>query len=124
LNPLPNFPDDYLNNLKVEEIKNIPSGRNIKLENTLEGIWLNIDGEKVKCSTLDEAKYLYWCTLTGKTEIPILADAKKMLYIVETLEKEYKQRIKVLDKWLKENIPNLKDRDIIREKIIEKLLRK
>ena len=85
---------------------------------------MNIDGEKVKCSTLNEAKYLYWCALTRKTEIPILADAKKMLYIVETLEKEYKQRIKVLDKWLNENIPNLKDRDIIREKIIEKLLRK
>lgn len=124
LKPLPNFPDDYLNALEIAETRKVPSGRKVTMENTLEGIWLNIDGEKVKCSTLDEAKYLYWCALTGKTEIPILADAKKMLYIVETFEKEYKQRIKILDKWLKENIPNLKDRDTIREKIIEKLLRK
>jgi len=35
LNHLPNFPDNYINNLKVEEIKNIPFGRNIKVENTL-----------------------------------------------------------------------------------------
>jgi hypothetical protein len=47
-----------------------------------------------------------------------------MAYIAETFEKEYNQRIKVLEKWLEENIPNLKDRKAIREKIVEKMLRK
>jgi len=124
LKPLPNFPDDYLSSLDVSETKRIPSGRNVKLETTLEGTWLNIDGERVKCSSFEEAKYLYWSALTGKTEAPIPADVKKMAYIAETFEKEYNQRIKVLEKWLEENIPNLKDRKAIREKIVEKMLRK
>jgi cell pole-organizing protein PopZ len=47
-----------------------------------------------------------------------------MAYIAETFEKEYNETIKVLDEWLEKNIPNLKDRKTIREKIVEKLLRK
>jgi hypothetical protein len=124
LKPLPNFPDDYIRNLKISEIKNIPSGRNVKVETTLEGTWLNVDGEKVKCSSLEEAKYLYWSALTGKTEVPIPVDKEKMARIAQTFKEEYNQRIKVLDEWLEKNIPNLKDRKIIREKIIEKILRK
>jgi hypothetical protein len=77
LKPLPKFPDDYLSMLEVGEVKNIPSGRNVKVKVTLGGIWLTVDEEKVKCSSLEEAKYLYWSALTGKTEVPIPTDIEK-----------------------------------------------
>jgi len=123
LKPLPNFPDDYLNDLEIAEIKNVPSGREVSIEYTLEGIWLNIDGERIKCSSVEEAKYLYWAALTGKTKVPIPSDTQKMIHITEIFTKEYNQRLEILEKWLKDNISNLKDREILREKIIEKLLR-
>jgi len=123
LKPLPNFPDDYLNDSKIAEIKNVPSGRKVTIEYTLEGIWLNIDGERIKCSSIEEAKYLYWAALTGKTKVPIPSDTQKMIHITEIFTKEYNQRLEILEKWLKDNISNLKDREILREKIIEKLLR-
>ena len=124
LKPLPNFPDDYLNDLEIAEIKNVPSGREVSKEYTLEGIWLNIDGERIKCSSIEEANYLYWAALTGKTKVPIPSDTQKMTHITEIFTKEYNQRLKILEKWLKDNISNLKDREILREKIIEKLLRR
>jgi len=124
LKPLPNFPDDYLNDLEIAEIKNVPSGREVSREYTLEGIWLNIDGERIKCSSVEEANYLYWAALTGKTKVPIPFDTQKMIHITEIFTKEYNQRLEILEKWLKDNISNLKDREILREKIIEKLLRR
>jgi hypothetical protein len=124
LKPLPNFPDDYLNDLEIAETRKVPSGRKVTMENTLEGIWLNIDEERIKCSSIDEAKYLSWAALTGKIEVPIPSDTKKMIHITQTFTKEYDQRVGIVEKWLKENIPNLKDREILRQKIIEKLLRR
>jgi len=123
LKPLPNFPDDYLNDLEIAETKNLPSGRKVTIENTLEGIWLNIDEERIKCSSMEEAKYLRWVALTGKKEVPIPSDTQKMVHITQTFTKEYNQRLEALEKWLKENIPSANDRKILQEKIIEKLLR-
>jgi len=124
LKPLPNFPDDYLNDLEIAETRKLPSGRKVTMENTLEGIWLNIDEVRIKCSNINEAKYLRWAALTGKIDVPIPSDTKKMIHITQTFTKEYDQRLSILEKWLKENIPNLKDREILRQKIIEKLLRR
>jgi len=124
LKPLPNFPDDYLNDLEITETKKVPSGRKVTIENTLEGIWLNIDGVRIKCSSINEAKYLRWAALIGKIEVPIPSDTKKVIHITQTFTKEYDQRVGIVEKWLKENIRNLKDREILRQKIIEKLLRR
>jgi len=124
LKPLPNFPDDYLNDLEIAETRKVPSGRKVTMENTLEGIWLNIDEVRIKCSSINEAKYLGWAALTGKIEAPIPSDTKNMIHITQTFTKEYDQRLRILEKWLEENIPNLKDREILRQKIIEKLLRR
>ncbi|PSN82198.1 hypothetical protein B9Q03_14475, partial [Candidatus Marsarchaeota G2 archaeon OSP_D] len=123
LKPLPNFPDDYLNDLEIAETKNLPSGRKVTIENTLEGTWLNIDEKRIKCSSMEEAKYLRWAALTGKTKVPIPSDTQKMVHITQTFTKEYNQRLEALEKWLKENIPSANDRKILQEKIIEKLLR-
>ncbi|MEM2950622.1 MAG: hypothetical protein QXV52_05975 [Nitrososphaeria archaeon] len=38
-------------------------------------------------------------------------------------EKEFDERVKVLDSWLEKNIPNQKERKVIREKVIEKMLK-
>jgi len=124
LKPLPNFPDDYLNDLEIAETRKVPSGRKVTMENTLEGIWLNIDEVRIKCSSINEAKYLRWAALTGKIEVPIPSDTKKMIHITQTFKKEYDQRVGIVEKWLKENISNIKDREILRQKIIEKLLRR
>jgi len=113
-----------LNDLEIAETRKVPSGRKVTMENTLEGIWLNIDEVRIKCSSINEAKYLSWAALTGKIEVPIPSDTKKMIHITQTFTKEYDQRLRILEKWLEENIPNLKDREILRQKIIEKLLRR
>jgi len=53
---------------------------------------LNIDEVRIKCSSINEAKYLRWAALTGKIDVPIPSDTKKMIHITQTFTKEYDQK--------------------------------
>jgi hypothetical protein len=123
LRPLPNYPDDYLAGVPIAGYRKIPTGRNVKIENTLVGIRLDVDGEKVECSSLEEAKYLKWAALVGKTQVPIPRDINKMAEIAKAFEKEYLEKVEALEKWLRENIPNQKERENIKYHVLERLLR-
>ncbi|MEM3872320.1 MAG: N-6 DNA methylase, partial [Nitrososphaeria archaeon] len=123
LSPLPKFPEVYIDLLDVKEVKRIPLGTKCEIKTTLEGIWLNVDGEMIPCSSYEEAKFLYWAVQAGKEEVPIPSSKEKMAYAVNLFEKEFDERVKVLDSWLQQNIPNQKERKAIREKVIEKMLK-
>lgn len=123
ISPLPNFPDDYLTGTDIERNIKLPSGRKIKIETELEGIWLNIDEQRIPCSTPEEARYLFWAALTGKRDAPIPRDESKITHITNVFMKEYNERVKKIQEWLEKNVPNKKDRQKILHKIIERLLR-
>ncbi|MEM3384542.1 MAG: N-6 DNA methylase, partial [Nitrososphaeria archaeon] len=123
LSPIPKFPESYIDLLDVKEVKRIPLGTKCEIKATLEGIWLNVDGEMIPCSSYEEAKFLYWAVQAGKEEVPIPSSKEKMAYAVNLFEKEFDERVKVLDSWLEKNIPNQKERKAIREKVIEKMLK-
>ncbi|MEM3872578.1 MAG: N-6 DNA methylase, partial [Nitrososphaeria archaeon] len=123
LSPLPKFPESYIDLLDVKEVKRLPLGTKCEIKTTLEGIWLNVDGEMIPCSSYEEAKFLYWAVQVGKEDVPIPSSKEKMAYAVNLFEKEFDERVKVLDSWLQQNIPNQKERKVIREKVIEKMLK-
>lgn len=123
LEPLPDYPDAYLAGAPIAGYREIPTGRDVEVENTLAGIRLVVDGEKVECSSLEEAKYLKWAALVGKARVPMPRDANKMAEIAKAFEREYLKRVEALERWLNENIPNRKEREAIKYRVLEKLLR-
>ncbi|MBC7091639.1 MAG: hypothetical protein H5T50_07015, partial [Nitrososphaeria archaeon] len=123
LTPLPKFPESYIDMFEVKEVKKLPLGTKCEIKTNLEGVWLNVDGETIPCSSPEEAKFLYWSVLVGKEEVLLPSDKEKMAQAVNVFEKEFLERIKTLDEWLQKNIPSQKEKKVIREKVIEKLLK-
>ena len=121
---LPRFPTEFIKGLEIERIVSLPEGRDIKLESTLEGIYLNISGEKIPCSSAEEANYLYWSAINGLRKVPIPKDREAVRKVVEEFEKLYHEQVSKLNEWLKANIPKAKERKAIRRKVIQFLLQK
>ncbi|MCX8188335.1 MAG: hypothetical protein N3F64_01320, partial [Nitrososphaeria archaeon] len=123
LTSLPKFPESYINSFDVKEVKKVRLGTKCEIKTTLDGIWLNIDGEMIPCSSYEEAKLVWGGVQVGKEEVPIPSSSEKMVYAVNLFEKEFNERIKALDSWLQQNIPNQKERKAIKEKVIERMLK-
>lgn len=121
---LPKFPIEFIKGLEIERTVSLPEGRDIKLESTLDGIYLNISGEKIPCPSPEEANYLYWSAVNGLRKVPIPKDREAMKKAVKEFEELYHEQVSKLDEWLKVNIPKAKERKAIRRKAIQFLLQK
>ena len=121
--PLPEFPGRFVRGLDANKRVELPAGREIRTESTLNGFFLVIDDTKIECSSMEEALYLYWAASTGQSEAFITADVSKMSRAVDAVTEEYEERVKKIDKWLNKNILSLKDKKEIRARILQKLLK-
>jgi len=114
------FPDDYIGK-GPSKIIEVPKGSIVEAGFDLEGPYVQIDGEKIRCTSIYEAKYIKFAILAGKTRIPIPEDEKMLKKAVKEREKLLKYARSKVEDFLDEAIVDKKLRERVRSKVFKKL---
>lgn len=114
------FPDDYIGK-GPSKIIEVPKGSIVEAGFDLEGPYVQIDGEKIRCTSIYEAKYIKFAILAGKTRIPIPEDEKMLKKAVKEREKLLKYARSRVEDFLDEAIVDKKLREKVRSKVFKKL---
>jgi hypothetical protein len=114
------FPDDYIGK-GPSKIIEVPKGSIVEAGFDLEGPYVQIDGEKIRCTSIYEAKYIKFAILAGKTRILIPEDEKMLKKAVKEREKLLKYARSKVEDFLDEAIVDKKLREKVRSKVFKKL---
>jgi hypothetical protein len=120
---LKKFPDDYLpSQIKIEKTIQLPEEKEkVEIGRDLLGYYVKIGDEKIKCSSVAEAKWIYYSAISGKTEVKIPKDASLVDKIVKDFEQVYNSISKEINERLEKYIPEIKFRKNVKAIIERKL---
>lgn len=116
---LKRFPDEYLGDYNYK-IVHIPKG-GVEVGSNLHGFFVNIGGERIDCSSPDEAKYLQFAALNGITEVKIPVCRKTMKKLVRKYGRMYKKLEREIKQRLEEAVPDRKLRQSVELRVWAKL---
>jgi len=114
------FPEDYIDECSCRVIE-VPRGSRVESGYDLEGPYVDIDGEKLRCSSIYEAKFIEYALLAGRNRIPIPEDENVLKRAVEERTKILSgARVKV-EEFLNEVIADRKLREKVRFEVFRRL---
>jgi len=114
------FPEDYITVCPYRVIE-VPRGSKVKTGVDLKGPHVRIDNEKVRCSSIHEAKFIEYAILAGKTEIFIPTDENVLKRAVEERGKFIKDARAKLEELLNETIADKKLRELVKFEAFKRL---
>jgi hypothetical protein len=82
---------------------------------------VKIGNEKIKCSSVEEAKWIYYSAISGKNEVKIPKDFSVLYKIVKDFEQIYNSISREINEKLEKYIPEIKLRKNIKAIIERKL---
>jgi hypothetical protein len=114
------FPEDYIGECSCRVIE-VPRGSRVESGYDLEGPYVDIDGEKLRCNSIYEAKFIEYALLAGRNRIPIPEDENVLRRAVEERTKILSgARVKV-EEFLNEVIADRKLREKVRFEVFRRL---
>jgi hypothetical protein len=114
------FPEDYIGEC-THKVVEVPNGSKVEAGFDLEGPYVQIDGEKIRCSSIYEAKYIEYAILAGKTSIPIPEDENILKKAVEERGRLLEHARRKVEDFLNETIADKKLREKIRFNVFKRL---
>jgi hypothetical protein len=116
-------PDDYLTTkIEIEKIIQLPEEKEkVEMGRDLLGYYVKIGDEKIKCSSVAEAKWIYYSAISGKNEVKIPKDVSVLDKIVKDFEQVYNSISKEINEKLEKYIPEIKFRKNVKAIIERKL---
>ena len=114
------FPEDYVEGYECRVIE-VPKGSKVEAGVDLEGYYVQVDGEKLRCSSPYEARFIEYAVLAGKTRVSIPKDEEAVKRIVEEYGKLVKDAKKLVEDFINETITDRKLREKVRFKVRERL---
>lgn len=117
------FPDVYLVKDVKAKIIGVPAtSRAVACSNLVEGFYVDYGSGKVKCKSMNEAKYVALAILAGKTDILIPEDESTLASIVAKQEEVVRELASKIDEFLELNVVDRKLRERIKPLLLRKLL--
>jgi tRNA1(Val) A37 N6-methylase TrmN6 len=118
------FPNEYLGDVEVKE-KELPEGNSAEIGNDLfNGLHVKVDGEIVKCSSMEEAKYIKYAILNGNKIVKIPEKKEDIARIVKKYDDLVTEIQTKAEKILKEEIKDKKLKEKIEREIDRKIFRR
>jgi tRNA1(Val) A37 N6-methylase TrmN6 len=118
------FPNEYLGDVEVKE-KELPEGNSAEIGNDLfNGLHVKVDGEIVKCSSMEEAKYIKYAILNGNKIVKIPERKEDIARIVKKYDDLVTEIQTKAEKILKEEIKDKKLKEKIEREIDRKIFRR
>jgi len=114
------FPEDYVEGYECRVVE-VPKGSKVEAGVDLEGYYVQVDGEKLRCSSPYEARFIEYAVLAGKTRVSIPKDEEAVKKIVEEYGKLVKDAKKLVEDFINETITDRKLREKVRFKVRERL---
>jgi len=114
------FPEDYIGECPYRVIE-VPKGSKVEADFDLEGPYVQIDEEKIRCASIYEAKYIEYAILAGKTSIPIPEDENTLKKAVEERGRLLEHARKTVEGFLNEAIADKKLREKVRFEVFRRL---
>ena len=110
---LKHFPEDFVN-LDMTECRDveIPRGEAL-IGGDIKGAFIVIEGEKIRCSSSDEARYIQYSALNGKTVVRIPKSERMIRKAVKEYRPILTESLKRIDEYLTSVVPD----DRIRKKM-------
>jgi len=120
---LKKFPDDYLpTQIEIEKTIQLPEEKeNVEIGRDLLGYYVKVGEEKIKCSSVVEAKWIYYSAISGKNEVKIPKDVSVLDKIVKNFDQVYNSISKEINEKLEKYIPEIKFRKNVKAIIERKL---
>jgi hypothetical protein len=117
------FPDDYLpSQIVIEKTIQLPEEKEkVEIGRDLLGYYVKIGNEKIKCSSVEEAKWIYYSAISGKSEVKIPKDVSVLDKILRDFEQVYNSISKEINERLEKYIPEIKFRKNVKAIIERKL---
>jgi len=117
------FPDAYLGNDVKARIIGVPAtSKAVACFDLVEGYYVDYGSGKVKCKSMDEAKYVALAVLAGKTSISVPEDKSTLASILAKQEEVVRELASKIDEFLELNITDNKLREKIKPLLMRKLL--
>jgi len=117
------FPDAYLGkDVKARMIGVPATSKVVACSNLVEGFYVDYGSGKVKCRSMNEAKYVALAILAGKTNILIPEDESTIASIVKEQEEVVRELASKIDEFLELHVADKKLRERIRPLLLRKLL--
>jgi chorismate mutase len=113
------FPDDYIGSFKFYDIKEIPKGA-AKVGSDVYGFYVEINGEKIRCKDVTEAKYIAYAAMNQETSIKIPTKREVMENAVKDYASVLRKTKKRISDFL-EIIPDKKIRKQVKSQVWKKL---
>ncbi len=116
------FPDDYVEHTEDFEIRTFPLGKP-EVGNDLMGVFVIINGEKIRCKNKDEAYFIKYALMCGQNTIKIPKDEK----IIKNAVKKFSKVVKLVNEKvseLLEAIPDKKVRNEVHFKVMDRIFKK
>ncbi len=113
------FPDDYIEGAECREVL-VPRGK-AEVGRNLNGFYVKIDGNTVKCKSPYEARYIQYAVLNGKTTIKIFKDEKLIERAVRDYGSLLREAKKRINEYIESTIPDRKLRKRIKDDVWKKL---
>jgi hypothetical protein len=121
---LKRFPDEYFGDIETLE-KELPEGNSAEIENDLfNGLHVKVDGEIVKCGSMEEAKYIKYAVLNSHRIVRIPRRKEDLARIVKEYDNLVTEIKAKAEKILKEEIKDKKLREKIEREISRKIFRR
>jgi len=114
------FPEDYIGEAECSEIE-VPKGSKAEARFDLEGPFIQIDGEKIRCNSMHEAKYIEYAVLAGKNRIRIPKDEGILRRAVQQRGKLLRDAKTKVEDFLQETIADKKLREKVRFEVCKRL---
>jgi hypothetical protein len=114
------FPEDYIGVCPYRVVE-VPREFKVEAGVDLEGPYVQIDDEKIKCNSIYEAKFIEYAVQAGKTRITIPTDEDVLKKAVEERTKLLKDARARLEEFFNETIADRKLREKVRFEAFRRL---
>jgi type I restriction-modification system DNA methylase subunit len=114
------FPEDYVGECPHRVIE-VPKGSKIEAGFDLEGPYVQIDRERIKCNSIYEAKFIEYAVLAGKTKITIPIDESVLKKAVEDRSRLIRNAKAKLEEFLNETLADRKLREKVKFEVFRRL---
>lgn len=114
------FPEDYIGECPHKVVE-VPKGSKVEAGLDIEGPYVQIDKEKIRCASIYEAKYIEYAILAGKTSIPIPEDENILKQAVEERGRLLEHARRSVESFLNEAIADKKLREKVRFEVFRRL---
>jgi hypothetical protein len=114
------FPEDYIGECPHKVVE-VPKGSKVEAGLDIEGPYVQIDKEKIRCASIYEAKYIEYAILAGKTSIPIPEDENILKQAVEERGRLLEHARRSVEGFLNEAIADKKLREKVRFEVFRRL---